>query len=83
MVVYQSAMRLSVPAVGLGLTARPPGSRESTPQPVGSTVIENKEDSSFTEESLLKGLLEAPATNDRCADDDMRDFYVYFLERME
>ncbi len=76
-------MSLSVPAAGSGLTARPPGNRESAPLLVGSTVAENEEDSSATEESLLRSLSEAPVTNDRCANDDVRGLYAFLLARME
>ena len=76
-------MSLSVPRAGSGWTARPPGSRESTPLLVGSTGVEDEEVSSGTEESSLGSLSEAPVSNDRCADNDVREFYGYLLRRME
>ncbi len=76
-------MSLFVLAVGLGSTTRPLGVRKSTPQLVGSTVVENEGDSSSAEEPLLRSLSEAPVTNNRFADNDMREFYEYLLKQME
>ena len=44
---------------------------------------EKEEDCSATEEFILGSLLEAPVTNDRSADDDVRGFYAFLLEHME
>ena len=76
-------MSLSVPAAGSGSTARPPGSRESTPLSVGSTGVEDEEVSSGTEESSLRSLSEASVSNDRCADNDVREFYACLLRHLE
>ncbi len=70
-----------MPAAGLGSTVKPPGSKESTPQMVGSTGVENKEKSFSLEDFLLRNLPAAHATNDRCTNDYVEELKAFLLEQ--
>ncbi len=83
MVFYRLTMSLSVPAAGSGSTARPPGTNEGSPNVKGRPMGKEQECAPPMGNSTLKTWYGAPATNDRCADNDARVFCEYLLKRME
>ncbi len=73
-------MSLCGPAVATGSTARPPGQQKSPPLIQESPKGEKRVDSLLIKKPILGILSAAPATNDRCSEDDETACYALLRE---